>query len=215
MIPHHHAAHLTKVQPARGDGAGRRSQWGRHDMTIVEPAFASSSYPHQAHGNPRTDGPAWNGMVHDRGLSKASFKRRKDEVNRWRSKRAPGGRRNQMNPESPFAVDSLVSQSPHLSHIDRVVIEILETEHTYVRDLLSIIQGYYVEIIEKPALQLSRDQIQMLFGNITDIYEFNNDLLLSMEKCNQDPVEIARCFVARNKEFHIYSQYCMNLPSAL
>uniref|UniRef100_A0A8C4NIZ4 Pleckstrin homology and RhoGEF domain containing G3 n=2 Tax=Eptatretus burgeri TaxID=7764 RepID=A0A8C4NIZ4_EPTBU len=214
-MSHHHTAHLTNVQPAQGDAADHKSQWGPNDRTRLEPAFASDSYPHQAHGNHKAESHAWNGMTYEHGLSKASVKRRRDEVTRWRKKRAPGGRCVSLNSQFPIAIQSLVSQSPQLSHIDRVVIEILDTEHTYVRDVLSIIQGYYVGIIETPALQLNPGQIQMLFGNITDIYEFNNDLLQNMEKCNQDPVEIARCFMTRSKEFHIYSQYCMNLPNAM
>uniref|UniRef100_A0A3Q0RN35 DH domain-containing protein n=1 Tax=Amphilophus citrinellus TaxID=61819 RepID=A0A3Q0RN35_AMPCI len=96
------------------------------------------------------------------------------------------------------------------TYVDRVVQEILDTERTYVQDLRSIVEDYLECISNQSRLALSSEDKKSLFGNIQDIYHFN-DLLHDLEKCNADPVAIAECFVS--KEFHIYTQYCTNYPS--
>ncbi|KAL8219948.1 UNVERIFIED_CONTAM: hypothetical protein K2H54_036628 [Gekko kuhli] len=60
-----------------------------------------------------------------------------------------------------------------LSHLDRVVLEIVETERAYVRDLRSIVEDYLGCIIDCGHLPLKPEQVNTLFCNIEDIYEFN------------------------------------------
>uniref|UniRef100_A0A3P9NFN7 DH domain-containing protein n=1 Tax=Poecilia reticulata TaxID=8081 RepID=A0A3P9NFN7_POERE len=98
------------------------------------------------------------------------------------------------------------------TYVDRVVQEILDTERTYVQDLRSIVEDYLECISNQSRLALSSEDKSSLFGNIRDIYHFN-DLLHELEKCNADPVAIAECFVSKSEEFHIYTQYCTNYPS--
>ncbi|XP_030642100.1 pleckstrin homology domain-containing family G member 1 [Chanos chanos] len=102
-----------------------------------------------------------------------------------------------------------------VQYVDRVVQEILETEKTYVEDLKSIVQDYLDCISNQSRLLLEAEERNSLFGNIRDIYRFNSDLLNDLEKCNADPVAIAKCFVAKSEEFHIYTQYCTNYPRSV
>ncbi|XP_043929771.1 pleckstrin homology domain-containing family G member 3-like [Protopterus annectens] len=115
---------------------------------------------------------------------------------------------------SPFAARTMIP-NPKLSYMDRVIMEILETERMYVRDVHSIIEDYLSKMIDTPGLPIGPQQISALFGNIEDIYEFNSELLQELEKCDDDPVKVARCFVEKSPEFHIYTQYCTNYPNSV
>ncbi|XP_021944470.2 uncharacterized protein LOC110842908 isoform X1 [Folsomia candida] len=104
---------------------------------------------------------------------------------------------------------------PNLSYMDRVVMEIVETERTFVRDLQEIISGYlnYWTIQQEEALAL--DDIKELFSNIEEIYDFNSEFLERLEVCGLNPVEVAKCFVTKNEGFSIYTQYCTNYPRTM
>ncbi|XP_072318240.1 pleckstrin homology domain-containing family G member 3-like [Eucyclogobius newberryi] len=105
--------------------------------------------------------------------------------------------------------------SPGLSYLDRVVLEIIETERVYVRDLRMIVQDYLGHIIDQSELSIGPEQVCALFGNIEEIYKFNSELLLDLECCGQDPVEVARCFVLKSQDFEIYTHYCTNYPRSV
>ncbi|KAL0969188.1 hypothetical protein UPYG_G00223640 [Umbra pygmaea] len=118
------------------------------------------------------------------------------------------------NPTSPFASEAM-APNPKLSHVDRVVMEIIETERMYVSDLRSIVEDYLAHIIDIDTLPIQPDLVSSLFGNIEDIYEFNSELLQSLDMCENDPVSVARCFVDKSDDFEIYTQYCTNYPNSV
>ncbi|KAJ8356311.1 hypothetical protein SKAU_G00191050 [Synaphobranchus kaupii] len=120
--------------------------------------------------------------------------------------------RTRQRPLSPFAA---MAPNPKLSYLDRVIMEILETERMYVRDLRSIVEDYLAHIIDTGDLPIRAEQVCALFGNIEDIYEFNSELLQSLDLCDNDPVAIARCFVLKSEYFEIYTQYCTNYPNSV
>ncbi|NWR60395.1 PKHG3 protein, partial [Bucorvus abyssinicus] len=101
------------------------------------------------------------------------------------------------------------------SYLGRVVLEIVESERTYARDLRSIVEGYLGKIIDTEEPVLRPEQVSALFGNIEDIYELSSTLLQNLESCASDPVAVAVCFVTRSQEFSIYTQYCNNYPSSV
>nr|XP_043887646.1 mucin-17 isoform X1 [Solea senegalensis] len=101
-----------------------------------------------------------------------------------------------------------------LSRLERVVMEIVETEQAYVRDLKSIVEDYLGCIIDCGTLPLNPEQVSTLFCNIEDIYEFNSDLLEDLER-SPHAVAIAECFVERSEAFDIYTLYCMNYPNSV
>nr|XP_032811703.1 pleckstrin homology domain-containing family G member 3-like [Petromyzon marinus]XP_032811704.1 pleckstrin homology domain-containing family G member 3-like [Petromyzon marinus]XP_032811706.1 pleckstrin homology domain-containing family G member 3-like [Petromyzon marinus] len=112
---------------------------------------------------------------------------------------------------SPIAAKVLTSANPKLSYVDRVVLEILDTERMYVRHLKSIVEDYLRAISQR----LPNDDVNTLFGNIKEIYKFNSELLEELEDCSNDPVAIAECFVEKSGGFEIYTQYCTNFPSSM
>ncbi|XP_058605112.1 pleckstrin homology domain-containing family G member 3 isoform X3 [Onychostoma macrolepis] len=118
------------------------------------------------------------------------------------------------DPSSPFATVTM-APNPQLTYVDRVVMEIIETERMYVRDLRSIVEDYLVHIIDTRDLPIKPEQVCSLFGNIEHIYEFNSELLQSLDMCASDPVAIARCFVDKSEYFEIYTQYCTNYPNSV
>ncbi|XP_074698191.1 pleckstrin homology domain-containing family G member 3 isoform X2 [Strix aluco] len=114
------------------------------------------------------------------------------------------------HPLAPFG-----SPGAEHSYLGRVVLEIVESERTYARDLRSIVEGYLGKIIDTEEPVLRPEQVSALFGNIEDIYELSSTLLQNLESCASDPVAVAVCFVTRSQEFAIYTQYCNNYPSSV
>ncbi|XP_040266833.1 pleckstrin homology domain-containing family G member 3 isoform X2 [Bufo bufo] len=115
---------------------------------------------------------------------------------------------------SPFG--SKVGAITHkLNYVERVVLEIIETERMYVQDLRSIVEDYLGGIIDRHELPMKPEQVSALFGNIEDIYELNSQLLQHLDSCSEDPVAVASCFVEKSHYFDIYTQYCNNYPNSV
>ncbi|XP_035023667.2 pleckstrin homology domain-containing family G member 3 isoform X4 [Hippoglossus stenolepis] len=136
----------------------------------------------------------------------------------WNNNNAASNRK--VNAEIPHitaspVVTNAMAPNPKLTYVDRVVMEIIETERMYVKDLRSIVEDYLAHIIDMSNLPIRPEQVCALFGNIEDIYEFNSELLQSLDMCENDPVAIARCFVDKSEYFEIYTQYCTNYPNSV
>ncbi|KAM9354873.1 LOW QUALITY PROTEIN: pleckstrin homology domain-containing family G member 3-like [Pholidichthys leucotaenia] len=116
--------------------------------------------------------------------------------------------------DSPV-ITGTMAPNPKLTFVDRVVMEIIETERMYVKDLRSIVEDYLAHIIDMGNLPIRPEQVCALFGNIEDIYEFNSELLQSLDMCENDPVAVAQCFVNKSEYFEIYTQYCTNYPNSV
>ncbi|XP_039281122.1 pleckstrin homology domain-containing family G member 1 isoform X1 [Nilaparvata lugens] len=101
---------------------------------------------------------------------------------------------------------------PHLSYMDRVLMEILETEGVYVSDLQQVIVGYLERWESSPDCAVSKSQLADLFNNIREIFHFNRAFLSQLEQCGLNPVRVAKCFVNNNSGFAIYTDYCTNYP---
>ncbi|XP_043963009.1 pleckstrin homology domain-containing family G member 3-like isoform X2 [Gambusia affinis] len=117
-------------------------------------------------------------------------------------------------PALPFVGATMVPD-PKLKYLDRIVLEIIETERMYVRDLKIIVEDYLAHIIDESDLSNQPKLVCDLFGNIEDIYEFNSELLQDLERCDNDPVAIASCFVSKSEDFDIYTQYCTSYPESV
>uniref|UniRef100_A0A8C4D9C9 Pleckstrin homology domain-containing family G member 3 n=1 Tax=Dicentrarchus labrax TaxID=13489 RepID=A0A8C4D9C9_DICLA len=138
--------------------------------------------------------------------------------NQWNNNNATSNRKSSSEiPHilaSPVITDAM-APNPKLTYVDRVVMEIIETERMYVKDLRSIVEDYLAHIIDMSNLPIRPEQVCALFGNIEDIYEFNSELLQSLDTCKNDPVAIAQCFVDKSEYFEIYTQYCTNYPNSV
>ncbi|XP_037123269.1 mucin-5AC isoform X1 [Syngnathus acus] len=115
---------------------------------------------------------------------------------------------------TPLVAGAAAAVPRPLSRLERVVMEIVETEQAYVRDLKSIVEDYLGCIIDCAALPVNPEQVSALFCNIEDIYEFNSELLEDLER-SRHAAAIADCFVERSEGFDIYTLYCMNYPNSV
>ncbi|XP_047201761.1 pleckstrin homology domain-containing family G member 3 [Girardinichthys multiradiatus] len=166
-----------------------------------------------------TNRQAGNQSPHLRG-SGAGWRRHLEAfvINNQRNKKAPTGRLVRCKlphmTTSPVVTDTM-APNPKLTYVDRVVMEIIETERMYVKDLSSIVEDYLAHIIDMGNLPIGHEQVMALFGNIEDIYEFNSELLQCLDMCENDPVAIAHCFVNKSEYFEIYTKYCNNYPNSV
>ncbi|XP_022243605.1 uncharacterized protein LOC106461059 isoform X2 [Limulus polyphemus] len=111
-------------------------------------------------------------------------------------------------------IDVQAPYNPGLRPTDRVVMEIVDSERTYVKDLHEIIEGYFQHILSARN-ELNKETLTELFGNIEDIYKFNSAFLEELEACGLDSVAVAQCFVRNREGFSIYTQYCTNYPRSV
>lgn len=54
---------------------------------------------------------------------------------------------------------------------------------------------------------LEPTDLNTLFGNIQEVYEFNVILLNELEQSGSEPIKIAKCFIKLRDEFDAYTQY--------
>ncbi|XP_077388210.1 LOW QUALITY PROTEIN: proto-oncogene DBL [Festucalex cinctus] len=98
-----------------------------------------------------------------------------------------------------------------------VMRELIETERIYVDELLSVLLGYKAEMenpllvaLLPPVLHAKRG---VLFGNMSDIYNFHSRVFLQdLEGCLDTPEAVGLCFLARKENFQMYECYCQNKP---
>uniref|UniRef100_A0A670I6P0 MCF.2 cell line derived transforming sequence-like 2 n=1 Tax=Podarcis muralis TaxID=64176 RepID=A0A670I6P0_PODMU len=84
-------------------------------------------------------------------------------------------------------------------------------------------QGYplspgYVSEMDNPDLihlipTAVSNKKEVLFGNLSEIYEFHNRIFLKeLENCIENPELLGRCFLKRKEDLQIYEKYCQNKP---
>ncbi|XP_022253134.1 pleckstrin homology domain-containing family G member 1-like, partial [Limulus polyphemus] len=66
-----------------------------------------------------------------------------------------------------------ITYDPSLCPTDRVIMEIVDTERTYVNNLQEIIDGYFQYMLSLEVRKISDQTLEDLSGNIEDIYKFN------------------------------------------
>ncbi|CAF1137959.1 unnamed protein product [Rotaria sordida] len=94
------------------------------------------------------------------------------------------------------------------------IMELIETEKEYVKDLALIVEGYMNVIendkdIKKPTGLIGRERV--VFGNVQRIYEFHRDTFLpQLEQCIENPNTLGRLFTTNR--FSPYVRYCENKP---
>ncbi|CAF3192285.1 unnamed protein product [Rotaria socialis] len=94
------------------------------------------------------------------------------------------------------------------------IVELIETEKEYVKDLALIVEGYMNVIendkdIKKPTGLTGRERV--VFGNVQRIFEFHRDTFLpQLEQCIENPDTLGRLFTTNR--FSPYVKYCENKP---
>ncbi|XP_058809718.1 uncharacterized protein LOC131674914 [Phymastichus coffea] len=101
---------------------------------------------------------------------------------------------------------------PQRTPVERVLLEILITEAEYVDNLRQVIQGYLIIWRNDPTSLIGEHELNGLFSNIEDIYEFNSNFLSALDASGLDPVAVANNFVEHNAGFKVYTEYCTNYP---
>ncbi|KAJ8926822.1 hypothetical protein NQ314_020670 [Rhamnusium bicolor] len=101
-----------------------------------------------------------------------------------------------------------------------VLTELFETERVYVSELLSIINGYKLEVQNEDMQHLippgMEEKFDIIFGNLEEIYKFHSELFFKdLENCISSTDLVALCFVQkRDKFFRLYSFYCQNISKS-
>ncbi|XP_063102538.1 proto-oncogene DBL isoform X3 [Cavia porcellus] len=120
------------------------------------------------------------------------------------------------SPGQPSSLDN----DNNLDIIKRHVFnELIQTERVYVQELFAVLLGYRAEMDNPEMFDLIppvlRNKKDVLFGNMTEIYEFHSNIFIgSLENCSQVPERVASCFLERKNDFHIYAKYCQNKPKS-
>ncbi|PAV76261.1 hypothetical protein WR25_02180 [Diploscapter pachys] len=98
-----------------------------------------------------------------------------------------------------------------LTKLDRIAIELLDTEKCYVEDLFSVIRGYLNFLVDnREALRITLDDVSALFGCIEKIHELNRKLLQKLDSAELDCIKMAKCFLEMSGKFEDYVVYCTN-----
>ncbi|KAJ0065818.1 hypothetical protein NL108_000035 [Boleophthalmus pectinirostris] len=122
--------------------------------------------------------------------------------------------------------NSLLSSSSPIDEVDErksgflkrrhyVLLELVETERDYVRDLGSVVEGYMSRMKEEGVPDDMKGKDKIVFGNIHQIYDWHKDFFLGeLEKCLEDPDRLAQLFVKQERRLHMYIVYCQNKPKS-
>ncbi|XP_047454001.1 triple functional domain protein isoform X5 [Mugil cephalus] len=122
--------------------------------------------------------------------------------------------------------NSLLSSSSPIDELDErksgffkrrhyILLELVETERDYVRDLGSVVEGYMSRMKEEGVPDDMRGKDKIVFGNIHQIYDWHKDFFLGeLEKCLEDPERLAPLFVKQERRLHMYIVYCQNKPKS-
>ncbi|XP_038140942.1 T-lymphoma invasion and metastasis-inducing protein 1-like isoform X4 [Cyprinodon tularosa] len=80
---------------------------------------------------------------------------------------------------APAAGTAAQRQLSHADKLRKVIAEVVETEKTYVKDLLYLIERY-LKPLQKESF-LSQDELDILFGNLEEMAEFQMEFLRTLE----------------------------------
>ncbi|XP_057709182.1 triple functional domain protein-like [Corythoichthys intestinalis] len=91
--------------------------------------------------------------------------------------------------------------------------ELIQTEKAYVRDLRECIDIYMGEMLtkEEEILPGIANAEHVIFGNISELYEFHHSIFLKeLEKYEHVPEDVGKSFVTWADKFQLYLEYCKN-----
>ncbi|TRZ01260.1 hypothetical protein DNTS_008042 [Danionella cerebrum] len=126
--------------------------------------------------------------------------------------------------------NSLLSSSSPIDEIEErktgffkrrhyILLELVETERDYVRDLSLVVEGYMARMREDGVPDDMKGKDKMVFGNIQQIYDWHKEYVSSfflgeLEKCLEDPERLGPLFVKHERRLHMYIVYCQNKPKS-
>uniref|UniRef100_A0AAY4E3F5 non-specific serine/threonine protein kinase n=1 Tax=Denticeps clupeoides TaxID=299321 RepID=A0AAY4E3F5_9TELE len=93
-----------------------------------------------------------------------------------------------------------------------ILLELVETERDYVRDLGLVVE---VSLVSEGVPDDMKGKDKIVFGNIHQIYDWHRDFFLAeLEKCLEDPDRLGPLFVKHERRLHMYIVYCQNKPKS-
>ncbi|KAM3716717.1 Pleckstrin [Dirofilaria immitis] len=96
-----------------------------------------------------------------------------------------------------------------ITQLDRIAMELLETERSYVNDLNDIIQGYLNFLVDhREEFEMTVDDISNTFGCIERIFLFNKKLYHDLDAAQLSVVSMAKCLSDNMNGFNDYVMYC-------
>ncbi|XP_024113671.1 triple functional domain protein isoform X3 [Oryzias melastigma] len=92
-----------------------------------------------------------------------------------------------------------------------ILLELVETEREYVRDLCVLVEGYMSKMAEEGVPDDMKGKDKIVFGNIHQIYVWHKDFFLGeLEKCLEDPDRLGPLFLKQERKLNMYITYCQN-----
>ncbi|XP_035038007.1 triple functional domain protein isoform X2 [Hippoglossus stenolepis] len=122
--------------------------------------------------------------------------------------------------------NSLLSSSSPMEEMDErrnsilkkrhhILLELMETERDYVRDLGLVVEGYMSRMKEEGVPDDMKGKDKIVFGNIHQIYDWHKDFFLGeLEKCLEDPDRLGPLFLKQERRLNMYVVYCQNKPKS-
>ncbi|XP_039877441.1 triple functional domain protein isoform X13 [Simochromis diagramma] len=122
--------------------------------------------------------------------------------------------------------NSLLSSSSPIEEMDErrasilkkrhfILLELVETERDYVRDLGLVVEGYMSRMKEEGVPDDMKGKDKIVFGNIHQIYDWHKDFFLrELEKCLEDPDRLGPLFLKQERRLNMYVVYCQNKPKS-
>ncbi|VDN54451.1 unnamed protein product [Dracunculus medinensis] len=99
----------------------------------------------------------------------------------------------------------------NISQLDRIAMELLETERCYVNDLNDVIQGYLNFFVNhRDEFRMTIDDVSSTFGCIERIFLFNKCFYHQLDAALLNVVQMAKCFIDNASGFKDYVTYCTN-----
>ncbi|XP_043225221.1 pleckstrin homology domain-containing family G member 3-like [Amphibalanus amphitrite] len=95
------------------------------------------------------------------------------------------------------------------------LVKVLDTACMQISERFEGAGGYLQYWRDNPARGLRDGHKEILFGNYRDIYLCNSAFLLELQRCRADPLRVAKCFVAHQLRFDVYTDYCTHYPRAM
>ncbi|XP_027143209.1 triple functional domain protein isoform X2 [Larimichthys crocea] len=122
--------------------------------------------------------------------------------------------------------NSLLSSSSPIEEMDErrtsilkkrhyCLLELVETERDYVRDLGLVVEGYMNRMKEEGVPDDMKGKDKIVFGNIHQIYDWHKDFFLGeLEKCLEDPDRLGPLFLKQEQRLNMYVVYSQNKPKS-
>lgn len=105
--------------------------------------------------------------------------------------------------------------APASIYFRAVVRELVETEEEFGKDLQGVVERYLKQVDNATTPRLIRDNKDVIFGNLKQIADFHNTVLIEGVKYYANkPHMIGKTFLRLERDFDKHVAYCRDEPKA-